>query len=531
MNPQSLANRREFITSAFLIVILVFLSGGMGAYVLSDPGIRDANMLAKSIETIQTAYIEDIPTHKLIESAKIGMFESLDRYSSYVSNDALDRMEEELSGEYAGIGVTITWHEMGLLVMSVREDGPSYKVGLLPGDIIIKADTTMLTGLRISESGNILRGDEGTDVQISVYHPMTKDTIEVIITRAKMSLIHVPYAGLTLDSMLYIRLWDFEFGASDQVQAAIDSLFINSQLKPKGLIMDLRGNPGGLFREAYEVANLFLEDGEFIVGTDARSLWNEVEIKADKEDITNGLPMAIMVDRGSASSSEIVAGALQQAGRAFLVGDTTFGKGLVQGYVTFPDGDGLRLTISRYYFDNNVFINEFDSTLIETGSGLVPDYYYQQIRRDNYIRTLENSFLLQSYSIENNEEIINSTYEQLQSDKSINRFEEFLKQNEFYYSSSTTLEIEQILFDAKIENYSNKTINLLDNFIDQSMNIDNKLIYEMSDFIAMRLMQIAWQREFGTFQSYRDVTIKYSDDIKYAANLLKQNLEETTENE
>jgi len=531
MNPQSLADRRDFITSAILIIVLVFLSGGMGAYVLSDPGIRDSNLLVKSIEAIQTAYIDEIPTEELIESAKNGMFESLDRYSSYVKTDDLNRMEEELSGEYAGIGVTITWHEMGLLVMSVREDGPSYKVGLLPGDIIIKADTVSLTGLKISESGNILRGEEGTDVQIAIYHPMSDDTIEVIITREKMSLIHVPYAGLTLDSMLYIRLWDFEAGASDQVQAAIDSLFINSQIKPQGLVLDLRGNPGGLFREAYEVANLFLEDGEFIVGTDARSHWNEVEIRAEGEDKTNNLPMIVMVDRGSASSSEIVAGALQQADRAFLVGDTTFGKGLVQGYVTFPGGDGLRLTISRYYFNNNLFINEFDSTLLGTGSGLIPDYYYHQIRRNDYIRTLENSFLLQSFSDKNNEEIINSTYENMQSDTWMNRLEEFLIQNEFHYYSPTTLEVEQILFDAKFENYSNKTLIVLDKFISQSIYIDNKLHYEMSDYIAMRLMQIAWQREYGTFRSYSDVIIKYSGDIKYAANLLKHNLEEATEHE
>ena len=520
--PQSLADRRDFIISTILIIFLVFLSGGMGAYVLSDPGISDANTLVRSIEMIQTAYIEEIPTQKLIESAKEGMFESLDRYSSYVETDAFERMEEELTGEYAGIGVTITWHEMGLLIMSVREDGPAFTVGLLPGDIIIKSDSTSLTGLKISESGNFLRGNEGTDVQVTVYQPISKDTIEVTITREKISLIHVPFAGLTPDSMLYIRLWDFEAGASDQIQAAIDSLFIHSLIKPKGLVLDLRGNPGGLFREAYKVANLFLENGEFIVGTDARSLWNEVEINADGDDITNNLPMVVMVDKGSASSSEIVAGALQQAGRAFLVGDTTFGKGLVQGYVSFPGGDGLRLTISRYYFNNNLFINEFDSALIETGSGLVPDYYYQQIRRNAFIRTLENSYFLQLFANDYNDEILNSTYEQLKSKKWMNRLEKFLQQNEFHYSSSTTLEAEQILFETNPESYSENTINVLNNFITKSIDIDNKLLFEMSDYISMKLMQIAWQREYGTYRSYSDVTIKYSDDIKYASQLLRE---------
>jgi len=522
MNPQSLADRRSFITSAVLITILVFLSGGMGAYVLSDPGIRDAYILARSIETIQTSYYKETSTQELIESAKRGMFESLDRYSSYVKTNDLDRMQEELTGAYAGIGVTIIWHEQGLLIMSVREDGPSYKVGLIPGDIIIKADSIPLTGLTTSESSNLLRGDENTDVQVTVYHPITEDTIEVTITREKMSLIHVPYAGLTPDTVLYIRLWDFESGAGDQVKAALDSLMLKAEIKPYGLILDLRGNPGGLFREAYEVANIFLKDGEFIVGTDARSIWNEVEIRADGEDLTNNLPMVVMVDKGSASSSEIVAGALQQANRASLVGDTTFGKGLVQGYVTFPGGDGLRLTISRYYFDNNIYLNEFDSTLIDTGTGLVPDYYYQQIRRNDFIRSLENSLLLQWFVSDNYDEILNVSYEQLQTEQWMDRLNECLQEKEFNYVSETTSEIEFIFLKAELKKYSKRTTGVLDDLINHSIDIDKNLQSEMSGYIAMRLMQIAWQRKFGTFRSYSDVTIKYSEDIKYASRLLRE---------
>lgn len=522
MNPQSLADRRAFITSVVLIIILVFISGGMGAYVLSDPGIKDAFILAKSIQTIQEAYIDEISTPELIESARQGMFDSLDRYSFYVNSNDFERMEEELTGEYAGIGITITRHDQGLLIMSVREDGPSYKVGLIPGDIIIKADSVSLAGLSTSESSNILRGDEGTDVLVSIFQPLTEDTIEVTITREKMSLIHVPFAGITSDSALYIRLWDFDAGASDQVQAAIDSLLINSKIKPNGLILDLRGNPGGLFREAYEVANLFLKEGEFIVGTDARSLWNEIEIYADGKDITDNLPMAIMVDRGSASSSEIVAGALQQAGRAFLVGDTTFGKGLVQGYVSFPGGDGLRLTISRYYFDNNIFLNEFDSALIDTGTGLIPDYYYHQIRRNDFIRALESSLLLQWFVNDNYNEIINTSYEQLQSDMWMNRLEDFLQQKKFDYLSGSTAEIERIRADADQEQYSKRTRAVLDKFISKSVKIDNDLLSKMSGYISLRIMQIAWQREYGTFRSYSDVTIKYSEDIKYASQLLRK---------
>ncbi|RKX28147.1 MAG: hypothetical protein DRP47_05120 [Candidatus Zixiibacteriota bacterium] len=523
MNPSTLPDRQAILLSLVLIVGLILLSGGISVFVLSDPALGQAYALIRAAQRIDTFYFDEVSSEQLVRTAHRGMFDLLDRYSGYVSADEFDQLKEELTGTYAGIGVSVVEHELGLLIMSVREDGPSRKVGLKTGNIIIATDSVELAGLRTSESTRLLRGKEGTNVQIRVFRPVSNDTIEVYITRARMSLIHVPFAGYTPDSALYIRLLDFDAGASEQIRIAFDSLLGLSPNRPCGIILDLRGNPGGLFQEAWKTANLFLEEGTLVVGTDARSHWNTQEVRATGPDITEGLPLAILVDRGSASSSEILAGALQQAERAVLVGDTTFGKGLVQGFVSFPDGDGLRLTISRFYFDNDVYLNEFDSTLNDTGHGLVPDYFFEYIDDNEFVQTIENSLLLQRFVNLHQDEIASSSGKNIMLSGWIDSLELFLDQEGFIFTSFRTRELESILQEACLDDCSETSEQTIRKAVRMSEEEDRRQLHQFSSFLTMRLQQMACKQAFGTYRAYKDIIIRQRPDIQFALGLLREN--------
>jgi len=523
MNQTLSLDRKFFLLSVVIIVLLVLFAGGMGVYVLSDPGLIQAHSLVRAFLTITGQHSYEVTESDLISSARRAIFNRLDRYSSYVESGQFDRIDEELSGHYSGIGVTVVRHNWGLLIMSVRENGPAARAGFLTGDIIIAADSVELAGMSADSAANLLRGNEDTPVLVRLFRPVTIDTVEVKVTRRRIPLLHIPYAGYTHDSMVYIRLLDFEAGALADLKAAIDSLVCESDSRPWGLILDLRGNPGGLFSEAHEIANLFLEEGTFIVGTDARSRWNRREFYATGSDLTDGLPLAVIVDRGSASSAEIVAGALRQSGRAILVGDTTFGKGLVQGFIRFPDGDGLRLTIARYYFDNDVYLNDFDSTLNDTGHGLVPDYYFSSYETHPFSRALENSLLLQQFAVKYQDEIITAAEEGKLEDNWIDRFSSYAHQNGFIYTSVVAELAELVLDLTRGEQCSSVTKTIAKRIFQTAVQDDQNQFHLYADYIKMRLKQIAFERKFGAYRTYRDAIVSERPVIQLASQALQEN--------
>jgi carboxyl-terminal processing protease len=322
--------------------------------------------------------------------------------------------------------------------------------------------------------------------------------------------------------MLYIRVLDFESGASRDINDALDTLIVNGKHNPRGVILDLRGNPGGLLTEAYRTASLFLNKGEFIVGTDGRSRWNEERHYATGPDLTNGLPMAILVDNGSASASEIVAGSLHQLGRALLVGDTTFGKGLVQGITQLSDGSALRLTISRYYLEGGLYLNRFDSTLSDTGSGLAPDYPVQFVERDEFPLRIETSLLLQKFANLHQDEIIAASQHLALPKAWVDRFRSFSRDSGFIYTSSQTQSAQLLVELAVVEQSSKAVFNAALEILHKSQQDDMAQFERYADYIRTRLKQLAWERKFGTYREYADVIVRERPDIRYAAHLLTE---------
>ncbi len=503
------------------MLLLFLLSGSMAIYVLSDPSLAQANKLAAVALQVDRLYSGELDWEKMFQSGRNAMFDKLDRYSGYLSKDYLARLREELSGGYGGIGVSVLEHDDGLLVTSVRASSPAYAAGFLAGDIIVRADSFALAGMSINDASRLLRGESGTSIDVELYRPTDADTILATLERARVTLLHVPFAGVTEDSVVYIRLLDFQSGASGDVEAALDSL-VSGQNGLQGLILDLRGNPGGLFREGHDLASLFLESGQFIVGKDGNSRWQESEHYASGTDLAESLPMAVLVDGGTASSAEIVAGALRQAGRAILIGDTTFGKGLVQSFTRFPDGSGLRLTSSRYYLDSGLFINPPESSAVQTGQGLVPDLYLDYVGQHEFPRALERSLLLTQFAYLHQDEIIAIPISFALGTEWIDRFETFATENSLNFVSTCSEAASDLVQTANLEEQNSGTIAQAERIEKLSRELDRQQFKRYRQYIGMRLRQLSYERKYSEFVAFRDVLIHESEDIQMASRLLKE---------
>ena len=279
---------------------------------------------------------------------------------------------------------------------------------------------------------------------------------------------------------------------------------------------------GGLLSEAYRTAGMFLRSGQFIVGTDGRSRWNEEKYYSKGHDLTGGVPMAVLVDGGSASASEIVAGSLQQLGRAVLVGDTTFGKGLVQGLTRFPNGDGVRLTISRYYLANGVYLNEFDSTLNDIGTGLIPDYRIDFRERHPFPRALENSLLLQQFANAHQDEIIEQSMTFNLSDSWVRQFADYASGNGFLYQSAATEEAKLLVDLAVLDQKPPAIVAAAEDVLRRSEKNDMNQFDNYAGYVKTRLKQIAFERKFGIYRTYADVIVRERPDILYTVDLLRK---------
>lgn len=521
MASPSRLNRRSLLLSVLLTCLIVLLAGGMAIYALSDPDLLQAFTIMSAAKWIADEHADNIDSERMIQSARSAMMSQLDRYSGYVSPAYFERMDEQYSGGYSGIGISVLQHDLGLMIISVVDDGPADQAGLKIGDIMLEADSVSLVSSDASESVLILRGKSGTDVGLKVLKAKTRDTVEVTVNRQTITFSHVPYAGLRSDSILYIRLNEFQAGAASQVEAALDSLVVVDGGGVIGLLLDLRDNPGGSFDEAIKVSDLFLNDGQFVVGTDGRSRWHDDEIYSSGRDRASGLPMVVLVNRNSASASEIVAGSLQSLGRAKLVGDTTFGKGLVQGFIRYPDGDGLRLTIARYYFQGRVYLNEFDSTLHETGRGLAPDYLIDGISEYKWWRGSSGTMVIAGFVGQYAEAILSESMADSLGDIWIERL--------YHEAHAAGLVIQSSLYEAAslvravaiLESGEPTVIRAAQRLVALAQSEEKSEYRSTSSDLKRQLMYWSYRHTHGSGPTYRDMIVESDPAINAAAELMK----------
>ncbi len=350
------------------IVILCALAGallffqGSGGEVEADTRevYKNIEILTEVLRQIEKNYVEPKDSQDLIYGAIRGMVKSLDPHSSFMTREEHSELMVETQGSFSGIGIEITIKDRVLTVVSPIEDTPAYKAGLKAGDKIVKVGEESTMDMTLIEAVKQIRGPEGTDVQLTIVREGEEKPLEFSITRGVIPLKSVRYYSLS-PQIGYVRVSNFQGNTSEDLAAALEDLEKDGTLR--GLVVDLRNNPGGLLSQAIEVSELFLDAG-VIVTTKGRGSSHNITASAHKNGTKRDYPIVVLVNGGSASASEIVAGALQDNKRALILGSRTFGKGSVQTILPLSDGSGLRLTTARYYTPNGTSIQS---------SGITPD--------------------------------------------------------------------------------------------------------------------------------------------------------------
>ena len=320
---------------------------------------------------VKEQYVDDVDDEILFDYAIQGMVSSLDPHSSFLSKDDFNELRIGTTGKFGGLGIEITMEDGFVKIISPIDDTPASRAGLKSGDFITKIDDTLVKGLTIGEAVKLMRGKPGSQVTITVVREGEREPLIINLTREIIVAKGVKSELLEGD-IGYIRLSSFQSKSTDHISTHILKLKQDSGNKLKGLLLDLRNNPGGVLGSAVGIADLFLTDGK-IVFTKGRTSNSDLEYFATSQDIIDGLPMIVMINEGSASASEIVAGALQDNNRAKILGTKSYGKASVQTIQEFSDGTALKLTTARYYTPSGRDIHT---------EGIEPDIMIKRERND-----------------------------------------------------------------------------------------------------------------------------------------------------
>lgn len=311
--------------------------------------LEELRTFTRVYDHVRNGYVEEVSDAKLLEFAIKGMIAELDPHSAYLDKDAYAELQASTSGEFSGVGMEVSMDEGYIKVIAPLDGSPALKAGIKPGDIVLKLDDQSMKGKTLSDAARILRGPKDSSIKISLQRKGIDEPIEVVVYR---DLIHVQSISVKplADDYLYIRIAQFQVNTGKDFVAQVRET-LKQRPKSKGLILDLRNNPGGVLQASVEVADAFLENG-LIVYTQGRMENSSVNYSATPGDVTNGLPLVVLINSGSASASEILAGALQDQKRAVIMGTRSFGKGSVQSVIPITEDRAIKLTTALYYTPN-----------------------------------------------------------------------------------------------------------------------------------------------------------------------------------
>ena len=341
-----------------LLTVVIVTSGVHHRVVATDDAYDTLKVFSEVLTLVRQNYVEPTNSRELIFGAIRGMLESLDPHSSFMPPELYKEMQVETQGSFGGLGIEITVRERYLTVVAPIEGTPADRAGIVAGDRIIRIDNAPTKDMTLVDAVRKLRGPKGTPVTITILRE-EQDPFDVTVTRDIIEVHSVRTSDLG-EGIGYVRLISFQERTSRDLQEELKAL---REKGMRGLVLDLRNNPGGLLTQAVQIADLFLEKGKLIVYTEGRAKSQNLSF-VDQHDNPQDFPMVVLVNKGSASASEIVAGALQDHQRAVVVGTQTFGKGTVQTVIPLNDGSGLRLTTAKYFTPNKRAID---------GAGLTPD--------------------------------------------------------------------------------------------------------------------------------------------------------------
>ncbi len=319
---------------------------------------KKIDLFSEVLEKIQNEYVDEINQADVMDSAINGVLQSLDPYSSYMNPKIFDEMQTETSGKFGGLGIEVSMESGVVKVISPIDDTPASEAGIKSGDYIVKINDEQVQGKTLMEAVNLMRGEVGTSIKLTVRREGEEKAIIFNIIREVIEIKSV-VSKVIKKKIGYLRLRAFNENSDNQLKKQISKL--EKENKLTGYILDLRNNPGGLLSQAVKISDFFLHDGE-IVSTKGRKTRENRKFFAKKGDKIDGKPLVVLINNGSASASEIVAGALQDQKRAILIGEETYGKGSVQSIIPLRNNGAIRLTISKYYLPSGRSISEVGIT-------------------------------------------------------------------------------------------------------------------------------------------------------------------------
>jgi len=539
--------RKSVSVGAIVFIGLLFV--GL-VYALTDNLRTNLEELDQIAAVVRSNYMEEVDVQNLVKGGIDGMLSTLDPYSNYLEPKQYRALMEDTQGQFEGLGIEISVKEGWLTVISPLEDTPAERMGIQAGDRIVKIEGISTQGITEDEAVSKLRGKKGTVVHITVEREGIDQPMEYAIERDVISIRSVPYYGMAAEKIGYVRLNRFSDISANEVKEAVSDL---KRKNIQGLILDLRGNPGGLLTEAVKVTNVFLEPEKLVVSIKGKAKAQNKEFYAYDKPLYPQLPFAVLVDGGSASGSEIVAGAIQDWDRGVIIGDTTFGKGLVQTIFNLADGTGLKLTTAKYYTPSGRCIqkpedlkNDTSETKASAGSdslrsdsaqtkqryftqggrvvygdgGIAPDVHvpYPDLSPLEYNLLAKLTFF--DFAVH-----YTSTHPQLPKDlevdeKMLNEFIQFVKGKNFSYQTSSELELDKLKEAIKGEGRSeavNQKIRELEKLIESEKESD----YRKSEaYIKSEIKENILTKLYGQNAKYEEVWFKDQPQILKAIQIL-----------
>jgi carboxyl-terminal processing protease len=418
-------SKNAFLKVILLLTLIILLAPKTYGSSTDEEKYKYLDLFGQVFDRVRSSYVEEVTDQELIEKAIDGMLSGLDPHSGFMNEEVFQEMQMDTEGKFGGLGIEITMEEGFVKVIAPIEDTPAYEAGVLAGDYIIQIDETPVFGLTLNEAVELMRGKKGEPIVITISRANT-EPFEIEIIRDYIKIRSVK--SEVLNNIGYLRITSFNEQTESGLLDAIKKIEKENQIK--GYVLDVRSNPGGLLTQAVKVTDIFLERGE-IVSTRGRDKKDIRRYRAKKSDRTNGKPLVVIIDGGSASASEIVAGALQDHKRAIIIGTQSFGKGSVQTIIPFQVSNsdnltGIRLTTARYYTPSGESIQ---------GKGIVPDIIIEQgeFESFNYKRFSESD--LKDSLDKNNEEELE--------DNEDNELSEFEKRLELDYQLRRAFDLVQ----------------------------------------------------------------------------------------
>lgn len=464
----------------WILAVLLFCSAAFWGFSRDERNFeisKNLNIYYTLFRELNLFYVDEIDPGDLVKKSMDAMLTSLDPYTTYISESEIEDFKLMTTGQYAGIGSLISKHGDEVIIAEPYEGFPAFKAGLKAGDVLLEINGTSVLKKGTEDVSNLLKGQANVPLTIKIKRPGSEKTMEKKLVRENIQLKSVPYYGMIADSVGYIYLNQFTNKAAGEVKVALSNL---KEQNAKSIVLDLRGNPGGLLDQAIEIVNLFVNKGENIVSTKGKvSKWDK-NYKATKNPVDAEIPIAVLVNRGSASASEIVSGALQDLDRGIVIGQRTFGKGLVQTTRNLTYNSKLKVTTAKYYIPSGRCIQALDysnrnddgsvgkiadSLITEyhtkngrsvyDGGGVLPDLKIKSERYSSLTVNLIRNFMIFDYATlyaNSHDEIADSKSFKL-TDEEFTEFTKFIKEKKFDYKSESTDILDALKKSAKEEKY------------------------------------------------------------------------------